>query len=497
MGRPRTGLTIIVAVLLLFGVAACGGGGDSDSDAGGDDGAGDGGGAGGDGSADLPGCPLDALDDVAPGEPVEVVYWHGMTRVAEDTLVQLTDQFNASQDRVRVKLVNNSAGDQHAKYLAGLETGDLPDVIQHDATLLRQMVDTETVLPAQSCIDASPDAASADDASGDGGDAFDEDDWVPQSLAYHRIDGVQWALPFGVATPVLVYNRAAFERAGLDPDAPPATLDDYRAAAEALVDAGYRYGAAVAIEAWHFEELLANQGEVYVDEGNGREGRATAVAFDSAAGEELYAFFDALVDDGLAVTNPREGPDGINNLLAIGNGDAAMTVVSSSALGSVLEVLGSGQYDDVELGVGPLPGRTEDGGVVVAGGGLSITASDPAKQAAGWRFVQFLTSPESQSVWAAATGYTPVRRSAVDLPELDQAWADVPEMRVAYDQLVEGAENDATAGPLVGDMPAVRKAVEEALTAMFVADLAPEEAVAQAAEESDAAIASYNERLDG
>ena len=85
--------------------------------------------------------------------------------------------------------------------------------------------------------------------------------------------------------------------------------------------------------------------------------------------------------------------------------------------------------DDVELGVGPLPGRADDGGVVVAGGGLSITARDPVKQAAGWRFVEFLTSPESQSVWAAATGYTPVRLSAVDLPELDRAWTAVPELR--------------------------------------------------------------------
>jgi len=482
VGRARTGRAMIVALALLGGVA-CGGGDD--------DGAGSPAGEEGGGGRDaLPECPLDALDRVT--EPVEVVYWHGMTRVAEDTLVQLTDQFNASQDEVRVKLVNNSAGDQHAKYLAGLETGDLPDVIQHDATLLRQMVDTETVLPAQSCIDAS-----ADDAAAEGDTAFDPDDWVARALAYHRIDGVQWALPFGVATPVLVYDRAAFERAGLDPDAPPATLDDYRSAAEALVDAGQRYGAAVAIEAWHFEELLAAQGEAYVDQGNGREGRATEVAFDSAAGEELYAFFDELVDDGLAVTNPREGPDAINNLLAIGTGDAAMTVVSSSALGSVLEVLGSGQYEGVELGVAPLPGLTEGGGVAVAGGGLSITAQDPAQQAGGWRFVEFLTSPESQSVWAAATGYTPVRLSAADRPELEQAWADVPELRVAYDQLVEGAENPATAGPLVGDMPAVRKAVEEALTAMFVADLPPDEALAQAAAESNDAIASYNERLGG
>jgi sn-glycerol 3-phosphate transport system substrate-binding protein len=468
---------VVVALVLLGGVA-CGG----DDEAGG----GSPGGGGGGGGGEPPECPLEALDDVT--EPVEVVYWHGMTRVAEDALVRLTDQFNAEQDRVRVKLVNNSAGDQHAKYLAGLETGDLPDVIQHDATLLRQMVDTGTVLPAQSCIDAGAAAA-------EGGGPFDPDDWVARALAYHRVDGVQWALPFGVATPVLVYDRAAFERAGLDPDAPPATLDDYRAAAEALVDAGQRYGAAVAIEAWHFEELLAARGETYVDRGNGREGRATEVTFDSAAGEELYAFFDGLVDDGLAVTNPREGPDAINNLLAIGNGDAAMTVVSSSALGSVLEVLGSGQYEGVELGVAPLFGRTDGGGVAVAGGGLSITARDPAQQAGGWRFVEFLTSPESQSVWAAATGYTPVRLSAVGLPELEEAWAEVPELRVAYDQLVEGAENPATAGPLVGDMPAVRKAVEEALTAMFVADLPPDEALAQAAAESNDAIASYNERL--
>jgi len=475
VGGARRAWVVAAATGLL--VASCGGG-DDDGASGDDE---------GDEAAttELPPCPLDALDDAT--EPVEIVYWHGMTRVAEDALKALTDEFNASQDRVQVKLVNNSSGNQHDKYLAGLQTGDLPDVIQHDATLLQQMVDTQTVVPAESCIAAMEER----------GDEFDEADWVERSLVYHQLDGVQWALPFGVANPVLLYNRAAFTEAGLDPDDPPATLDDYRSAAEALVDAGYRYGAAVAIEAWHFEEFLALAGETYVDQGNGRTDRATQVTFDGGSGEELYAFFDQLVDDGLAVTNPREGPDGINNLLAIGNGDAGMTVVSSSALGSVLEVLGSDQYTDVELGVGPMPGLTEDGGVVVAGGGLSITARDPAKQAAGWELIQFLTSPESQATWAAATGYAPVRQSSVDLPELRQRWEEEPGFRISYDQLVEGVENEATAGPMVGDMAAVRTAVEEALTAMFVADLAPDEALAEAAQVSNDAIASYNERLGG
>lgn len=467
MGRGRRALALALAAAML--AAGCGGGDESD-DAGSDE---------PDRGTDLPACPLDALDDAT--EPVEVVYWHGMTRVAEDTLEQLTDQFNGSQDQVRVKLVNNSSEDQHDKYLAGLQTGDLPDVIQHDSTLLQQMVDTQTVLPAQSCIDASDDPVA--------------DDWVERALTYYQLDGVQWTLPFAVANPVLVYNKAAFEKAGLDPDEPPATLDDYRAAAEKLVDAGYEHGAAVAIEAWHFEEFFALQGESYVDEGNGRDGRATKVTFDSEAGEELFGFFDALVDDGLAVTNPRTGPDALNNLLAIGNGDAAMTVVSSSSIGSVLEVLGSGQYADVELGVGPMPGRTDDGGVVVGGGGLSLTAEDPLEQAAGWQFMTFLTSPESQSVWAAATGYAPVRTSAVDRPEVTEAWAKVPALRTAYDQLIDGAENEATAGPMVGDMAAVRDAMEEALTAMFVNDVPANEALTQAAEAANSAIASYNDRV--
>jgi hypothetical protein len=50
---------------------------------------------------------------------------------------------------------------------------------------------------------------------------------------------------------------------------------------------------------------------------------------------------------------------------------------------------------------------------------------------------------------------------------------------------------------MVGNMAAVRDAVEEALTAMFVADLPADEALAQAAQAANDAIASYNDRVDG
>ena len=56
--------------------------------------------------ADLAPCPTDALAD-ATG-PIDVVFWHGMTNDLEPALVALTDEYNASQDKVRVELQNQT-----------------------------------------------------------------------------------------------------------------------------------------------------------------------------------------------------------------------------------------------------------------------------------------------------------------------------------------------------------------------------------------------------
>jgi len=464
----------VAASTLLLLTAACGGGGDDDSSSGGGSGGGDG--------ADVPECPLDALESAT--EPVDIVFWHTMARANETALTKLTDAYNASQDKVKVQLVNNTSyDDQQDKYRAGLTTGDLPDVALMQDSYLQQMIDTQTVLPAQSCIDAASD--------------FDGDDFVPRTLDYYQVDSVQWGLPFNVSNPVLYYDKAAFRQAGLDPETPPASFDDLRAAAQAIKDAGFPTGMSLKVDSWHFEELLALQDGDLVDNGNGRDSRATAAAFDSDEGRVVFDFLGGLVADGLATPNPRSGPSQFDNILGIGSHNHAMTIDSSAALGTIMEVLGSGQYADVELGVAPLPGATEDGGVTVGGAALFISATgdEPEKQAAAWDYMDFLTTPDSQSKWAAATGYIPVRTSAVDLPEVTARWAEAPGFRVAYDQLVDGSDNTATAGGVVGDFESLRAAVEEAQDRMFLDDGDPAAALTEAADNTTTAIESYNDRL--
>jgi len=91
----------------------------------------------------------------AKTKPVEITMWHSMTRANEETLQKLVGDFNSSQGDVKVDLVNQIDYVQtFNKYKAGLGTGDLPDIVQLQESEQRQMIDTQTVLPAGVCAKA-------------------------------------------------------------------------------------------------------------------------------------------------------------------------------------------------------------------------------------------------------------------------------------------------------------------------------------------------------
>src|SRR4051812_43222283 len=74
-------------------------------------------------AASLPSCPVNALAKAQ--KPVEITFWHGLNRANEETLQQLTDQFNSSQTDVKVKLVNQIGyRETLEKFTAGLSSGD-------------------------------------------------------------------------------------------------------------------------------------------------------------------------------------------------------------------------------------------------------------------------------------------------------------------------------------------------------------------------------------
>jgi sn-glycerol 3-phosphate transport system substrate-binding protein len=309
-------------------------------------------------------------------------------------------------------------------------------------------------------------------------------------------------MPFNVSNPVLYYNKAVFVKAGLDPEKPPISLDDLRADSEKIVASGAaKYGIALdhgldSGGGWYLEQWLAKAGDLYANNENGRAAPATRVLFDGQSGVDLLTFLQDMVKDGLAIDVGAltSLPDNLLKLVDPKE-PAAMTIYTTAALSSVLNVLASGAYPAItpgDLGVGSLPGPTVNPGTLVGGAALWLPkGKSDAETAAAWDYIKFLVAPEQQSVWAAGTGYVPVRTSAADLPPIKDVYTADPRYKVAYDQLNAAADTPVEAGPVLGPQREVRILTSRAVEAILTERADVSQTLTSTARQADLLIAQW------
>lgn len=427
-------------------------------------------------------CPVDELQKAT--SPIEITFWHAMNRANEETLVRLVNEYQVQQPKVKVKLINQTGyRESFEKFKAGLSSGDLPDIVQIEETATQQMIDTQATIPVQDCIDA---------------EKYDTSDYLTRVLDYYTVDNALVSMPFNVSNPVLYYDKNAFTAAGLDPEKPPKTLAEVTEYSKKIKASGYEFGYGLKLDPWWIEQESAKGGELFVNNSNGRSERATAAAFDNHVSLKAFTWMDEMVASGLAVANSASGPSAFDNLLAIRSKKLAMTVDTSAALGTISQLMASGEAGGVKLGVAPMPGPSGKGGVLVGGASLYIAAkSSGPKRAAAWDLTKFLTSSMTQAEWAAGTGYIPIRKSSANSKVMTELWKAEPGYKVAYDQLLGGVDNAATAGPVIGAYQAVRDVVLAAQQRMLTQGVSPQKALRDAQKLATKAMVDYNSRVVG
>jgi sn-glycerol 3-phosphate transport system substrate-binding protein len=430
-----------------------------------------------------------ALDTAAADGPVEVLFWHGMANELGRELERIVGEFNASQDRVEVRLEFQGGYEQTIdKYLQS-DTDNRPDLVQMPEYTVQLMVDTQSNVPVQACMEDI---------------GYDAADILPSALRAYATEGIQWAMPFNLSNPVLYYNKQVFRDAGLDPEAPPRTLDELAEAGRTIQSSGAAaYG--IALDSapdggggWFLEQWLAKEGEFYSDNDNGRAAPSTRVLFDGPTGVSLLtALRDVVVNGGGVYVG--ENPGGTDTFLKLADASApaSMTIATSAALGAVLQFVEGGIIPGIgvdDIGIAPMPSPTGAPGTLVGGASLWITAGrGDAEAAAAFEFVQYLVSAEVQSQWAAATGYVPVNTGSPDLEPLLGVYATDPRFRVAYDQVAETPDLPTSDGPVLGPLREVRVTAAGAM-AQILNGADPATALADAASLANALIADYNAR---
>ena len=430
-----------------------------------------------------------APQETQPAGPVSITFWHAMTAANEKTLETIVQEFNSSQNEVTVNLVfQGGYDDSLKKFLASLgRANELPALIQTADIFAQLMIDSQEVTPVQDFIDRED---------------YDLSNFEPRVLDYYRVGDRLYPMPFNLSGLVLYYDKNDFREVGLDPEKPPQTLEEVKEYSEKLLlkdSSGNitRSGIALDVSPPYLEQMLAKAGALYVNNGNGREGRATEAVFNGPEGKAIFEWWADMVKSGLAF-NVGRNPSSADGLLAIGSNRVSMTIATSAALRSIFDVIEAGGAKGVELGVGPMPGpQSPDGGVIVGGGSLWIVKARPeAEQEAAWKFVRFLAEPEQQAEWYAGSGYFPIRRDAFDKPAAQAAEAKYPYLSVAPQQLQQGARNRATQGALLGPFAKIRSdVINIAIESMILTDTPPDEAIDNAAREATGLIKDYNERV--
>jgi sn-glycerol 3-phosphate transport system substrate-binding protein len=452
---------LILVLLALLAATACGGNGKEAAPTG-----------------ETPGA-------TSAGGTVAIDLWHAENAANLDTLERLASRFNSSQDEVRVRPIYQGKDEELlAKLRASLGSGQVPAIAFVPDVNAQMMIDSGAVVPLQDFIDR---------------EGYDVSDLDEKSMKEYTVQGKLWAMPLGAGMPLLYYNKVTFREVGLDPEKPPRDLEEVRQYSEKILKRDssgqvVRSGIAIDVQDW-IEHVLAEHGDLLVDNNNGYDGRATTVLFDNDTGRWFFQWWHDMVDEGLAF-NVGRNPTFADGFMAMASGRAAMTFSYASALRSVLDVIEKG-VEGVEIGVAAMPGVPgSTGAPLLNNRGLWILNLRPEEeQEAAWKFLKWLMEPEQQAEWSVGSGYLPANHAALDLPAVKDMIAKYPLFQVPLDLYLNSPTTPAALTALIGPFWQVREAVHQGEERMLSGAQDPDQALEGAAAESNRIIEEYNQRV--
>lgn len=354
-----TGLKIgVVALVLAFGATACGGsgdGGDSDGDGG------------------------------ATTEKTVALDWGFWNQGDEGNKMWqgLADQVNKEDPNITVSLTSPPFADYFTKLQSQLASNSAPCIVSMQS--LRLPAFAEAMEPLDDLMAAQ---------------GFKADDWNPAALKALQKDGKQYAMPYGLSTMALYYNKDAFKQAGVEEPAIGWSISDFEAAAKKVTESSGMPAFGQSFSDLHmFSQLLAYNGAQPVAEDG-------SLDLTNDSMEKAFAWYSGLATEQKVALVPASSSDvpwGEQQFVA---GNTAMAVdgtwnVSTSATDATFDV-----------GVATLP--VGPGGIMSysANSGFGIAKSCEHKEEAA-KAIAVLTGADGQDMTAEG-GTLPARTASND-----------------------------------------------------------------------------------
>jgi multiple sugar transport system substrate-binding protein len=319
-------------------------------------------------------------------------YNYGTPDLGGQGTQELINAFEAANPTIKIEPQGVPVADALTKARTETAAGNPPDVAQIGWSKLAAAYGTLPVTPVQD-IPSTAEWRSATAGMSQ-----------PLLKAVEH-DGKVVAMPYTISTPTLFYNATLFQKAGLNPADPPATVEQAKRDGLAIAKTGAS-GVYFDIADAAKSDFLTQS---VIDSGGGSEvSPGGQVTLDQPADVQALTAMQQLTTSG---AQPAVSES--DAIAAFDAGKLGMLVTSTALLASI-EAATQGKFD---LRTAAMPGFAgKPAHTTFSGAGLVVLAKDPAHRQAAWQFIKFLTSAQGFTIITSKIGYLPLRPGLVNDP---------------------------------------------------------------------------------
>ena len=382
----------------------------------------------------------------------KIVWWHAMSAALGEEVNRIAREFNASQGAIEVDAVfKGTYPETLTAAIAAWRAGQAPHLVQ--------IFEVGT----GSMLAAGPAVKQVWQLAQETGIEFDPKAYLGGVRGYYSLpDGRLASMPFNSSSSLMWYNKDAFEKAGLDPEKPPATWNDVIAACRALKAKNATptpMGSAWPI--WiQFEQYAAMHDLVYATKANGFEGLDTELKVNTPPFlKQMQRLLD-MAKEGLFKYAGRDNaadPIFPSGEVAIGfNSSAARAAIARDA-----KFRWGAALLPIDPEVNPKPLNSIIGGASLWT--MTTPSRTPAEYKAVAEFLKFLARPDNDATWHQKTGYVPVTLGGYELSKKQGYYEKTPGADLAIIQLTRGELTPNSRGFRLGRMAELRNIFSEEL----------------------------------
>ena len=346
-------------------------------------------------------------------EPITITLWHtrgaGANGTEMDRVVKAFNETNEYGIKVEAEYIGSYASIM-PKILTSVPAGNSPVMFMTAQPYMATLMEKGILADLTPYVER---------------DEMDLTNFPEKMMEYTYYNDQILSLPYIVSSSVFVYNKALFNQAGVSV---PTTIAELETAGQKITQTTGQAAFAMPIDPTYMQDaLLQSLGGNGIIDADGETCSCIEDGTFAQLADDWYGWIKAGWCKAPNITSANT-----DILETFYQGKLASCLVSSGSLQNILsECEGS-----IDVGVAPMPGYE---GLVnsIGGANIAVIKQNHSDQeiAAAWEFIKFLMSDEQLAQNAINTGYLPITYSSTKTDILQQHWSEVPEAKVAFDQL--------------------------------------------------------------